>query len=64
MKTAKIKKIKKFDIDDDAQRLEYESIMNNPNINILKELPAYDKSRENKMLVTVWWEECTRWELD
>lgn len=57
------KKVKKFDIDQESERAEYEAIMNNPNVEILEEMRSYDKTRGNKMLITVWWEESDTWDL-
>lgn len=58
------KRVRKFDIDDEKDRTLYERLMNDPNVTILKELSSYDKTRENKMLITVWWEESEPWDLE
>lgn len=58
------KKVKKFDIDDEAQKEEYEQLMNSPTVHILEEMRSYDKTRGNKMLITVWWEERDIWDLE
>jgi len=64
MQMAQRKRVKKFDIDDELERLEYEKLMNDPNVEIMDEMRSYDKTRGNKMLITVWWVETDPWDLD
>jgi len=61
---AQRKRVKKFDIDDELERLEYEKLMNDTNVEIMDEMRSYDKTRGNKMLITVWWVETDPWDLD
>jgi len=58
------KRVKKFNIDKEADRKEYEAILNNTQVQILDEMRAYDKTQGNNMLVTVWWVETETWDLD
>lgn len=58
------KRVKKFDLDVVDDHLEYEGLLNNPVVHIIEEMRAYDKSRGNKMLITVWWEETEIGSLD
>jgi hypothetical protein len=58
------KRVKKFDIDLESDLTDYEILLNDSRVTIIEEMRAYDKSRGNKMLITVWWEESDVGSLD
>lgn len=59
-----MKRFKKFDSDDEESRLEYEALLNDPKVEILKEMPSFDKTRGNRLLIAVWWIETGLWDLE
>ncbi len=60
----KKKFVRKFNLDNEMEKALYEDVMNRDNATITREEFAYDKSRNNSALVTVWWEEHDAWSLD
>lgn len=57
------KRVKKFVLDDESDREEYEGLLNDENVKIIRDEFMYDKSRNNQALVTVWWEEKDPWSI-
>jgi len=53
-----ISKVKKFNLDKDEEKAEYEDILNNPNCIITRDSFAYDKM--GRSLITIWYKEKAR----
>jgi hypothetical protein len=49
--------VKKFCLDDNTEREEYLSILNNPDCIKIDEKFTYDKTRNNVAITTLWWQE-------
>lgn len=52
-KTKEIFKVKKYILDDDLEKLEYEAILNNKHFIITKENFTYDKA--GRAIITIWY---------
>ena len=52
---AKLKRVRKFILDDSEDRERYEKIINDPQYNIIREEFAYDKL--GRAIITIWYEE-------
>lgn len=53
-------KVKKFNLDDTVDRLEYESLLNQQiydEIKITREEFTFDKTKGNQAVIVVWWQE-------
>lgn len=48
-----ISKVKKFNLDKEDEKTEYEAILNNPKCSVIKDHFAYDKM--GRALITVWY---------
>jgi len=51
------KRVRKFNLDDDADRLEYEELLNNEDVIIERDQVTFDKTKGNQALIIVWWRE-------
>jgi len=52
-----MKKFKKFDLDNPQETSEYEDLLNNPDrYTIIKENFTWDKLKNNKPFIAVWYE--------
>ena len=50
-------KVKKFVLDDEAQREEYLAILNDPECIKIDEKFTYDKMKNHMAITTLWWKE-------
>ena len=58
VRTKEISKVKKFNLDKEEEKTDYESILNDPNCIITRDSFAYDKM--GRALVTIWYKERLR----
>lgn len=58
VRTKEISKVKKFNLDKEEEKIEYESILNNHNCTITRDSFSYDKM--GRALITIWYREKAR----